>query len=745
MSPEPSGGVAADLSRRTILKAATAGVLLLGFRLRPLRAVAAEAADNAVFAPNAFVRMGRDGKVTMIMSQVEMGQGTYTSMPMLIAEELGVDLAQVGLEPAPPDARLYVNPLLGLQATGGSTSVPAMWLPLRRAGAAARIMLIEAAARQWRVDPASCHAQKGEVVHALTGRRAPYGALVDIAATLPVPTDLPLKGPNEFELIGKPVKRLDSPIKVWGEARFGIDAMVPGMLIATVAACPVPGGKLKDVDDSAAKEVAGVRQIVRLDDAVAVVGDNMWAAKQGLAALDIDWDEGANANLSSAEIVRRLDAASQQPGVVARKDGDAAQAMGRAATKIEAVYQMPFLAHATMEPMNCTVHVRPDGCDVWVCNQILGRAQAVVAEAAGLPPDKVQVHNYFLGGGFGRRLEVDYVAQAGRIAKQVTAPVKVIWTREEDIRHDIVRPYYYDRLSAGLDEKGNPVAWTHRVTGSSVMARWYPPGFKNGLDPDAVECAATDFPYAIPNMLVDYVRHEIPGIVTGWWRGVGPTHNVFMVESFIDELAMAAKRDPVEYRRALLGELPNSEAGIAAAAEVAWGATSPHPARLARVLDLATQKAGWGTSLPAGSGRGVSLQYAMGSYLSQVAQVKVSKQGEVRVERVVCAVDCGIAVDPDTIKAQLFGGIIFGLTAALFNEITYEKGRVQQSNFNDYRMLRIDEAPVVDVYVVESRQPPGGIGEPGTVGAAPALTNAIFAATGKRIRKLPVKDQLSGA
>jgi isoquinoline 1-oxidoreductase beta subunit len=745
MSPEPSGGAAADLSRRTILKAATSGALLLGFRLLPLRAVAAEADNNVVFAPNAFVRIGRDGKVTMIMPQVEMGQGTYTSMPMLIAEELEVDLAQVGLEPAPPDARRYANPLLGLQATGGSTSVPAMWLPLRRAGAAARIMLIEAAARQWRVDSAACHAQKGEVVHAPTGRRAPYGALVDIAATLPMPTDLPLKSPNEFELIGKPVKRLDSPIKVWGEARFGIDATVPGMLIATVAACPVPGGKLKDVDDSAAKKVAGVRQIVRLDDAVAVVGDNMWAAKQGLAALDIDWDEGANANLSSAEIVRRLDAASQHPGVVARKNGDIAQALEHAATRIEAVYQMPFLAHATMEPMNCTVHVRPDACDVWVCNQILGRAQAVVAEATGLPPDKVQVHNYFLGGGFGRRLEVDYVAQAARIAKQVTAPVKVIWTREEDIRRDIVRPYYYDRLSAGLDEKGNPVAWTHRVTGSSVMARWYPAGFKNGLDPDAVECAATGFAYAIPNMLVDYVRHEIPGIVTGWWRGVGPTHNVFMVESFVDELAAAAKRDPIEYRRALLGELPKSKDGIAAAAEVPWGGPSPQPARFARVLDLATQKAGWGTSLPAGSGRGVSLQYAMGSYLSQVAQVKVSKQGEVRVERVVCAVDCGIAVDPDTIKAQLFGGIIFGLTAALFNEITYEKGRVQQSNFNDYRMLRIDEAPVVDVYVVESRQPPGGIGEPGTVGAAPALTNAIFAATGKRIRKLPVKDQLSGA
>jgi isoquinoline 1-oxidoreductase beta subunit len=745
MSPEPSSSAAADLSRRTILKAAAAGGLLLGFRLHPVKAAAAEAADNAVFAPNAFIRIGRDGKVTMIMPQVEMGQGTYTSMPMLIAEELEVDLAQVGLEAAPPDERLYANPLIGLQATGGSTSVPAMWLPLRRAGAAARMMLIEAAARQWRIDPASCHAQAGAVIHPPSGRSTPYGALVDIAATLPVPTDVPLKSPNEFKLIGKPVKRLDSPIKVWGEARFGIDATVPGMLIATVAACPVPGGKLKGVDDTRAKKVTGVRQIVHLDDAVAVVGDNMWAAKEGLAALDIDWDEGANANLSTAEIVRRLDAASQRPGVVARKNGNIAQALDRAATKIERVYQMPFLAHATMEPMNCTVHVRPDGCDVWVCNQIIGRAQAVVAEATGLPRDKVQVRNLFLGGGFGRRLEVDYVAQAARIAKQVTAPVKVIWTREEDIRHDIVRPYYYDRLSAGLDEKGNPIAWTHRVTGSSVMARWYPPAFKNGLDPDAVQGAAKEFPYAIPNMLVDYVRHEIPGIVTGWWRGVGPTHNAFMVESFIDELAAAAKRDPVEYRRALLGKLPPAGAELDSMAEAAWKGPQPQPARLARVLDLATQKAGWGEALPAGSGRGVSLQYPMGSYLAQVAQVNVSKAGEVRVERVVCAVDCGIAVNPDTIKAQIAGGIVFGLTAALFSEITFANGRVQQSNFNNYRMLRIDEAPVIDVYVINSRQPPGGIGEPGTVGAAPALTNAIFAATGKRIRKLPVKDQLSGA
>jgi isoquinoline 1-oxidoreductase subunit beta len=741
---EPPGARAAGVSRRAILKAGAAGGLLIGFRLRPVIAAAAGAA-NAVFAPNAFIRIGHDGKVTMIMPQVEMGQGTYTSMPMLIAEELEVDLGEVGLEPAPPDDRLYANPLLGFEVTGGSTSVRAMWEPLRRAGAAARMMLIEAAAQEWKVDPASCRAQNGAVFHVPTGRHTPYGALVDLAATLPVPTEVPLKSPSEFTLIGRPVKRLDSPIKVWGEARFGIDARVPGMLIATVAACPVPGGKLRGVDDAAARKVAGVRRIVRLDDAVAVVADHMWAAKQGLSALDIDWDEGANAMLSTADIVGQLEAASQQPGVVARRNGDVAQAIGGAATRIEAVYQAPFLAHATMEPLNCTVAVRPDGCDVWVGNQVVGRAQAAAAEATGLPRDRVRVHNHLLGGGFGRRLEVDYVAQAARIAKQVAAPVKVVWTREEDIRHDIVRPYYYDRLSAGLDEKGMPIAWTHRVTGSSVIARWAPAYFKNGLDPDAVEGAAEEFPYAVPNMLVDYVRHEIPGIITGWWRGVGPTHNIFMVESFIDELAAAAKRDPVEYRRALLGRLPPAGAALDKAAAAAWAGPGPQPSRLARVLDLATQKAGWGGALPPGSGRGVSLQYAFGTYLSQVAQVAVSKAGEVQVERVVCAVDCGIMVNPDTIKAQISGGIIFGLTAALFSEITFENGRVQQSNFNDYRMLRIDDAPVVDVYLIASSQPPGGIGEPGTAGAAPALTNAIFAATGKRIRKLPVKDQLSGA
>jgi isoquinoline 1-oxidoreductase subunit beta len=710
-----------SVSRRTFLRvsAVAGGGLLVSVTL-PAKMRGSErgvAAAAAPFNPNAFIRIDRDGRVTLTMHQVEMGQGTYTSMPMLIAEELEVELSQVHLEHAPPDDMRYGNALLGFQATGGSTSVRSAWAPLRRAGATARTMLVSAAAQTWQVDPTSCRAEQGAVIHGPTGRTLTYGALVDTAATLPVPAPntVALKGPTELKLIGTPAKRLDSQVKVNGTASYSIDVRMPGLRIATVATCPVFGGTLASLDDSKAKAITGVHQVVRLDNAVAVVGAHMWAAKQGLGALSIQWNEGPNAGLSTTDIVRQLEAASRTPGAVARKDGDVASAMASAATTVEAVYQLPFLAHATMEPVNCTVHVRPDACDVWVGTQVATRAQAVAAQVTGLPLEKVRVHNHLLGGGFGRRLEVDFVAQAVAIAKQVDGPVKVVWTREEDIQHDVYRPFYYDRLAAGLDGQGRPIVWSHRVTGSSIVARWAPPWFQNGLDPDAVE-GAVDLPYALPNVRVEYVRQEPPGLANKWSQGVGPLAPPWLVESFIDELATAAKQDPFEYRRRLLGQSPRAQ----------------------RVLELAAEKAGWGQPLPAGRGRGISVQNAFGSYVAQVAEVAVSREGEVRVQRVVCAVDCGIVVNPDTVKAQMEGGIIFGITGALFGEITLKNGRVEQSNFHNYRTLRINEAPFVEVYLVQSTETPGGIGEPGTSAVAPAVCNAIFAATGTRVRKLPV-------
>ena len=711
------------LDRRSFLKAGAAlgGGLALTIALPAvLRPVWAAAAASSSFAPNAFIRIDRQGVVTLVMPMVEMGQGTYTSLPMLLAEELEVDLDQVRLEHAPPNDALYGNSILHVQTTGLSTSIRAFWTPLRQAGAVGRTLLIAAAAKRWGVDPGTCRAQHGVVSNA-EGARLSYGELVDAAATLPVPApdSVALKDPRNFRLIGTPAKRLDTPDKVNGRAQFGIDAKVPGMKIAAIAISPVFGGKVKTVNEPAARAVKGVRQVVRIDNAVAVVADHMGAAKKGLAAAVIQWDEGPHARVNSADIVSQLEQASKQSGVIGRNDGDAQKALAGATRRIEAIYQVPFLAHAAMEPMNCTVHVRKDGCDVWVGTQAPTVTQAAVAEITGLPKEAVKIHNHLLGGGFGRRLEPDGSVLAVRIAQQVDGPVKVVWSREEDIQHDMYRPYYYDQLSAGLDPAGRPVAWTHRICGSSVVARFAPQAFQNGYDFDAFEGAAQP-PYAFSNIHVDFVRVEPPGIPTAFWRSTGPSHNIFVIESFIDELAAAAKQDPVAYRKALLTQNP----------------------RALGVLTLAAEKAGWGGALPARRGRGVSVHFALGSYFAQVAEVEVAADGSIRVHRLVCAVDCGVVVNPDTIAAQVEGGSLYGLTAALHGAITLKNGRIEQSNFHDYRPMRMGEIPLIETHLVKSTEPPGGVGELATPAAGPAVANAIFAAIGRRLRTLPINTNL---
>ena len=537
--------------------------------------------------------------------------------------------------------------------------------------------------------------------------------MIDAASTQPVPQDPPLKDPKDFTLIGKPLKRFDTPNKTDGKVVYGIDAMLPGMKFATLAQCPVFGGKVGRVDDNAAKKVPGVQQIVVLDDLVAVVGDHMWAAKKGLDALVITWDEGANAKINSSDIWDDLRAASKKDGVVAKSIGDVAKGLSQG-ERIDGEYELPFLAHAPMEPLNCTVHVTPGACEVWTGTQVLTRVQEYAAKAAGLPLDKVTVHNHLLGGGFGRRLEADMVTAAVRIAKNVDGPVKVVWTREEDIQHDIYRPVYRDVISATLSG-GKIAAWKYRVTGSSILARWLPPAFQGGIDIDAVD-SAVDNPYDIPNFQVEYVRAEPPAVPTGFWRGVGPNNNVFATECFMDELARKAGADPIAFRLGMLGKTP----------------------RLKAALELVAEKSGWGQPLPARTGRGVCAQPSFGSFIATVVECEVDDHGEVHLRRVTSAVDTGIAVNPDTIVAQLQGGLIFGLTAALFGEITIERGRVRQSNFNDYRMLRIDEVPKIDIHLIKSGEDPGGIGETGATAGPPALRNAIYAATGIALRRLPI-------
>jgi isoquinoline 1-oxidoreductase subunit beta len=712
--------------RFIVTSAVVAGALVLGVTVRGLRrGPAAGASASGVL--NAFVRIAPSGQITLVMPKVEMGQGTYTSLPMLIAEELEADLDKVGVEAAPPDPAVYGFPVdpeapEGIerdQATGTSLSVIQCWTPLRQAGATARLMLIEAAAGRWHVPPESCHAEHGEVVHTASGRRLGYGALAVAAAALPVPPPPALKEPKDFRLIGRATPRRDTPAKVNGTAVFGIDARPPQAKVAVLAISPVEGGRIREpLASDAALAMRGVAQVVNEGDVVAVVAEHTWAAMKGMKGLNPQWEEGDNGDVQQRAIVAALEAAVHEPGVVATTKGNPGAAAARAPTHVAAVYHQPFLAHAALEPMNCTVEWRKDTCEIWVGTQVPDRALAKLTQL-GLRPEQIQLHNQLIGGSFGRRLEVDGIVFAARIARHVTGPVRVLWPREQDIQHDRYRPYYVDRLSAALDAHGLPVSWRHTIAGAGLWALYYGEGtVQKGVDFDAITCAA-DLVYPLENMEVRFVRRDPPAVPTGWWRGVGPTRSVFVVESFIDELAAAAQQDPVRYRRSVLKDR-----------------------RMRAVLDLAADRAGWGLALPAGSGRGVSIQHAFGSYLAQVVEVSVNEKGHARVERVVCAMDCGQVVNPDGVRAQIEGGVTFGLSAALVNEITIANGRVQQSNFNDFQSLRINEAPRVETHLISSGESPGGVGETGTSCVAAALCNAIFAATGKRVRTLPVSRGL---
>ena len=707
------------LDRRSFLKTGLAGAtgLVIGFYLPgPHDLLAATGHDSAPAALNAWIHIGADDIVTIMIDKSEMGQGVMTSLSMLAAEELECDWKKLRAEFAPAE-KAYFNPAFGAQGTGGSSSIRSSYLPMLKAGATAREMLIAAAAGKWGVDKSDCHAENSVVIHTPTKRTFTYGSLAEDAAKLPVPADVPLKNPKDFHLVSKPAKRLDTPFKVDGSAGFGIDKRLPGMLYASVVRCPVFGGNAASFDAAKAKAIPGVRDVIRISSGIAVVADNTWTAFQGRKALEIKWDEGKNASVSSDSISTLFaERADQSGAAVARKEGDAAKGLASGAKKIDAVYEVPFMAHATMEPMNCTADVHPDRCDVWVPTQGQTSSQNEAAKITGLKPESVFIHTTYLGGGFGRRGETDFVTDAVEISKAMGAPVKVTWPREEDTQHDFYRPASYSRFSATLDANGTPTAWTNRIVSPSIFLR-IRGSVKDNLDGTSVEGAA-DIPYSIPNILVDYQLTET-GIPVGFWRSVGDSQNGFFTESFMDELAAAAKKDPYEFRRNLLAKEP----------------------RHLGVLELAAKKAEWDAPLPKGLYRGIALLSSYRSYVAEVVELSVNREERTyRVHRVVCAVDCGRNVNPHTIVAQMQSGIVYGLSA-LKGEIVINRGRVEQANFDTYPMLRMNEMPLIEVYIVPSEEAPTGIGEPAVPPLAPAVCNAIFAATGKRIRRMPIRAE----
>jgi isoquinoline 1-oxidoreductase beta subunit len=711
------------VSRRGFIKtgAALGGGLVLGWYGARLGANNATPvlADEKDFAVNAFVHIAPDDTVTIIAAHSEMGQGVYTSLPMLLNEELEADWRKIRVEAAPVDAA-YNHPVFQIQMTGGSTTTAAEWERYRKMGAVARVMLVEAAAQEWKVEPASCEVHEGVVMHRATNKRASYGSLAAAASKLTAPANVPLKDPKTFTLIGKPTRRLDTPSKTNGSAKFGLDVYVPGMLTEVIARPPVFGARVKSVDSAETMKVAGVKAVEQVPSGVAVIATGFWPAKAGRDKLNVEWDLGPNAEMSTEQLLRDFSKIGKTPGTLAKKTGNPVAALQSTAKIITAEYDVPYLAHAMMEPLNCVVDLRADSCEIWTGTQFETVDRAAAAKVAGLAPDKVRIHTTLLGGGFGRRANPasDFVVEAVHVAKAAKAPVKVVWTREDDTKGGWYRPMWHDQFAAGLDANGEPIVWTHTIVGQSIMTGtlFESFGVKNGVDSASVEGAA-DIIYGFPNIQVDLHTPKLD-VPVQWWRSVGHSHTGFSVEAFFDEVAHAGGKDPYELRRKLLVNQP----------------------RMLAVLDLAAKQAGWGSKLPAGVGRGIAAHFSFDSYVAQVVEASVAKSGEVRVHRVVCAVDCGRVINPDTVKAQMEGGIIFGLTAALKTEITFKNGRVEQSNFNDYPMVRIFESPEIEVHIVPSTEKPTGVGEPGVPPVAPALTNAIFAVTGKRIRRLPIRS-----
>jgi isoquinoline 1-oxidoreductase beta subunit len=715
-------------SRRTFVKigvVAGAG-LTLGVTYRVIRGPGTPPTD-AAFAPDAFLRIDTDGKITVVVGRSEMGQGVATALPQLIAEELDVSWDQVSFEFAPAHPAYGT---MGMQVTGGSTSVIQSWQPLREAGAKARWMLRQVAAEQWGVPAVQVRTRDGRAIN-LSGAQLTYGELASAAALLDVPKDVPLKDPSQFGIIGRSVPRLDVPVKTTGEAVFGIDAGPSDTRVAVVARCPVFGGSVRSFDPAPALAVDGVEEVVELESGVAVVASvagGYVAAKAGRDALVVEWDEGPGSELDDAEIFRRFAAAAQEGGGSTRDEGDVEATLTAGGEPIRATYQLPYLAHATMEPMNCTAWVRDGRCTVWTGTQfqnapgiVGGGARQVAANAAGVGEDDTEVHTTFLGGGFGRRAERDFVREAAELAGKIEGPVKVIWSREDDMQHDFYRPASYHELAAVLDAEGMPEAWQHDIATQSILEHMVPgwvPGFAErwagSKDPTATE-GASNQPYHVPNIRVRFAKVDLP-IPVGFWRSVGHTHTAFVVESFIDELAHAAGRDPYEYRLELL---------------------EAHP-RHRGVLEAVAEASDWGSPVPEGRARGIAMAESFGSFVAEIAEVSI-EDGRPRVHKVWCAIDCGVVVNPAIVRAQMESGIVYGLTAALYGEINIEKGRVVQGNFDDYRMLRMNESPEVEVLLTPSGDAPGGVGEPGTPPIIPAVTNAIFTLTGERIRKLPIR------